>query len=258
VEVLLAITITGFVLSMAAGLVVSISNIWINRQQAFFFDDHVDGVTEFIQSSFTTAGMEIALNGNDSQTAPRSGSGNGSNPDDSDPSIDINLDGNNQSLRSSRNASKGGSGLVRVAEAPIAWAQPPGFASFRDPLLNLKLSKTPPILVNTDNAPALGVSVFLHHDRDEGLSLLWYSVLQEEAEDENDLRRTQISPFVTQIRYIYWDERFERWEEEETPKEGDGDEFILPRFIKLIFEYEGETKERTVSIPVPSRSALLF
>jgi hypothetical protein len=256
VEVLLAITITGFVLAMAASLVVSISNIWINRQQAYFFDDHVDGVTEFIQSCFSTAGTEIVSGGDRGGTASNRSPEN--NPEDNggdpSPGFEFSRGGNN----SRQNNSSGSTGLVRTAEAPVAWAQPPGFASFRDPLLNLKLSEAPPILVNVDNAPILGVNVFLHHERDEGLSLLWHSVLQEEADDENDLRRTLISPFVTRIFYIYWDERFERWEEEESPKEGDGEEFILPRFIKLIFEHEGETKERTVSIPVPSRSALLF
>jgi hypothetical protein len=46
---------------------------------------------------------------------------------------------------------------------------------------------------------------------------------------------------------------------ETEPKEGEGDDqFILPRFIKLTFEYEGVTKERTLTIPVTSRNALIF
>jgi len=41
--------------------------------------------------------------------------------------------------------------------------------------------------------------------------------------------------------------------------EADGnDQFILPRFLKLTFEYENETQERTLTIPVPSKSALLY
>ncbi|TVP79202.1 MAG: hypothetical protein EA353_06790 [Puniceicoccaceae bacterium] len=61
------------------------------------------------------------------------------------------------------------------------------------------------------------------------------------------------------MNYIYWDERFERWEEEDKPLEGQGnDAFILPRYLKLTFEYEGVTKIRILTIPVPSSSALLF
>ena len=145
-----------------------------------------------------------------------------------------------------------------MSEDPIGWAQPPGFAGYRDPLINFKLREQPPLLVNTDNAPVTGIDAFLYFDRDEGLSLLWYSLLQEEVESENDLRRTPISPYVTEMRYIYWDERFERWEEESEPQEGEADEYLLPRFVKLIFEKDEIIKERTISIPVPSRSVMLF
>ena len=140
------------------------------------------------------------------------------------------------------------------------WAGPVrrGFASFRDPLIHFKLREKPPLLVSAGNAPALGVEIFLYFKPEEGLSLLWYSVLQEKAEDERDLRRTQISPYVGAIRYIYWDERFKRWEEKTEPLEGDQDEFLLPRFLKLIFLYEGVTKERTLALPVASRSVPLF
>jgi hypothetical protein len=149
---------------------------------------------------------------------------------------------------------------MRSSTEPVGWANPPGFAEYQDPLLNFKLSNaTPPLFINLDDTPAVGIDAFLYFEPDEGLSLLWYSVLQEDAEDIDDLRRTEISPLVTAIKYIYWDDRFEQWEEEEQPKEGDGDDqYILPRFIKLIFEYEGETKERTLTIPVPSTSVVLF
>ena len=264
-EILLAITITGFVLAAATTMVVSISNIWVNRQDSHFFDDHVDGVAEFVQSCFTNAGVEIALEGaetgtggNDTSDGSNEGGGEGDQATDENGII-INTDSTGRTTTVTRNDdTQTGTGLIRVSEEPVGWASPPSFASFRDPLLNFKLREQPPLLVNVDNAPALGVDVFLYFEPNEGLSLLWYSILQEEAEDENDLRRTLISPYVTSIQYVYWDERFESWEEESEPKEGDNEEFMLPRFIKLLFEYEGVTKERTLAIPVPSQSALLF
>ena len=239
-------------------MIVSVSNIWTNRQESNFFEDHVDGVAEFVQSCFTKAGTEITLSGSN----PSSGSGADEEPEENEgnaPEVEVDIRtgaGKGQPGRSSDNSS--GGSLLRRSEDPVGWAEPPGFAGYRDPLLNFKLRDNPPLLINTDNAPVMGIDAFLYFDRDEGLSLLWYSVLQEEVENENDLRRTLISPYVTSIRYIYWDERFERWEEEEQPQEGEEDEFLLPRFIKLTFEHEGLTKERTVSIPVPSRSAILF
>lgn len=235
-EVLLAVAITGFVLAAASTLLVSVTNIWSSRLEQNFFEDHVDGVAEFVQSSFTRAGMEIAL-GDSQTTAPQNDGGDPTGNTSAEPS---------------------GSGLLRQSEAPIGWGEPPGFAGYRDPLLNFKLREPTPLLVNTDGAPVGGVDAFLYFDRNEGLSLLWYSMLQEEVKNESDLRRTQLSPYVREMRLIYWDERFERWEDETEPKEGETDEFLLPRYIKLVFEKDEIILERTISIPVPSRSILLF
>lgn len=261
-EVLLAITVTGFVLAAASTMLVSVSNIWASRLESNFFDDHVDGVAEFIQSSFTQAGLEIALASATEPEASTERDATMETPENSDNIPEISV-GNNTGDGAGRGRTGGDnesatSGLIRLSEDPIDWAQPPGFANFRDPLINFKLRDQPPLFVNLQNAPVFGTDVFLHFDRDEGLSLLWYSILQEEVENENDLRRTAISPYVTGVRYIYWDERFERWEEEDKPLEAEADEYRLPRYIKLIFEKDGLSKERTISIPVPSRSAILF
>ncbi len=217
-EVILAIAVAGFVLTAAVSLLVSVSSIWSERSERNFFADHVDGVAEFLNATLTSSGFEGATD-----------SGNG-------------------------NTTEAASG-----DDPICWARPPGFANYTEPLLNFGMTEAPPILVSPDNAPNLGINAFLYFDADEGLSLLWHSILQEEVEDTNDLQRTLISPLVKKMTYIYWDERFETWEEEDSPQEGEGaDQYILPRFIKLLFEYEGETKERTLTIPVSSKDALIF
>lgn len=257
-EVLLAISIAGFVLAAASTMIVSVSNIWSSRQESNFFEDHVDGVAEFIQACFTRAGTEIALSDSNSPSESGDDEQEAAENEENRPevSVSLNTPSGNTRGRSGENAS--GASLLRRSEDPVGWAKPPGFGGYRDPLINFKLRDNPPLLIQPGNAPVMGIDAFLYFDRDEGLSLLWYSVLQEEVEDEGDLRRTPISPYVKEIRYIYWDERFERWEEEEAPQEGEEDEFLLPRFIKLIFEREGVTKVRTISIPVPSRSALLF
>lgn len=259
-EVLLAVSITGFVLAAASTMLVSVTNIWSNRLESHFFEDHVDGVAEFVQSSLTEAGTEVALAGadapnEDGENRQESENGNNNAPE---VSLRINREGARGNNRPGRQSDASGSALIRRSEDPVAWAEPPGFAGYRDPLINFKLWEQPPLLVNRSNAPVPGIDAFLYFDRDEGLSLLWYSLLQEEVDDENDLRRTPISPYVKEMRYIYWDEDFERWEEEDEPQEGEDDQYLLPRFIKLIFEKDELTKERTISIPVPSRSALLF
>ena len=264
-EVLLAISLTGAVLAVAATTLVSVTNIWSSRQEVNFFEDHVDGVAEFVQSCLTRAGTEVALPNADSNSGnvPANGAnganGANENPDNS-PNISISVNvntGEDGRAQQPSESSQSGS-LLRRSDEPVGWAKPPGFAGYEDPMINFKLKDSPPLFVNTDNAPVIGIDTFLYFKKPEGLSLLWYSILQEEIEDESDLRRTAISPYVKAVNYIYWDERFERWEVEDEPQEGENDAFILPRFIKLIFEHDGVTKERTITIPVPSRSALLF
>ena len=259
-EVILAIAVAGFVLASAVSFLVSISTIWSERAERHFFADHVDGVTEFLNATFANAGVEISLD--DSEFDNNTNTRNRNATDDSTPEVQLTVDNRSNSKRSNSSSTdntSGNGGLVRAADEPVGWARPPGFANYKAPLLNFKLTDAPPLLVDLENAPLLGVDAFLYHEQDEGLSLLWYSILQEESDDINDVRRTAISQLVTAIHYVYWDERFEKWEDTEEPKEGDGDDqYLLPRFIKLIFEYEGETKERTLTIPVPSKSALIF
>ena len=261
-EVILAVAIAGALLAGAATLMVSVTNAWFERQDRHFFEDHVDGVTEFLQASFSIAGTEIALGDEDgSGGSTISETGNEIEADGSQVTVDIsgnnNLEGGNS--MEGNTESTASSGLIRVSEDPIDWSQPPGFADYQEPLLHFKLRDTPPLLVQTENAPIIGVEAFLHFEDDEGLSLLWYTPLQEDSEDLDDLRRTPLSDLVTRVEYVYWDERFEKWESETEPKEGEGDDqFILPRFLKLTFEFEAVTKERTLTIPVTSRNALIF
>lgn len=247
-EVILAVTIAGALLAAAATLMVSITDAWLKRQDRHFFEDHVDGVTEFLQASFTHAGSEITLETNESSADESGGSESGTTIT---PPNAENRGGSNQSTQDGA--------LLRTVEEPIAWQSPPGFADFEDPLIFFRLKERPPLLVQMDNAPIAGVEAYLHFEDDEGLSLLWFTPIQEESEDIQDLRRSAISDLVTRVEYIYWDERFERWETEEEPLEGEGDDqFILPRFIKLTFEYEGVEKERIITLPVPSLNALIF
>ena len=250
-EVILAITVAGFVLTAAVSLLVSISSIWSERSERNFFVDHVDGVTEFLNATLTTSGFEIAFDEVDN-------SGNGG-ATETEPVNDILQSPDPEEQPDYGSETSPGGSLAHSADDPICWAKPPGFANYREPLLNFGITNSPPLLVSPENAPSLGINAFLYFEEDEGLSLLWYSILQDEVEDINDLHRTLISPLVKKITYIYWDERFETWEEEDSPQKDEGeDQYVLPRFIKLFFEYEGETKERTLTIPIPSKSALIF
>jgi len=258
-EVILAIAVTGFLLAAAATFVVSISSIWMNREDRNFFEDHVDGVAEFLQGCFSQAGVSVTLEkstGSDDSQSPQEESGDTGTPPEVEGSI-TGPDGDGSKPKET-DSSRVSAGLVRSDPAPIAFKSPPGFADYKDPLLHFRLSKKPPLLIGQDRMPAQFIDAYIYFDPSEGLSLIWYSNLQEEVKDTRDLRRTLVSPWVTAIHYIYWDEQFERWEEEDEPMKGDDDGFLLPRFLKIVFTYEDESKERLLTIPVPSISLPLF
>ena len=258
-EIILAVSIAGALLAAAASLVVSVSELWVERQDRHFFDDHVDGVTEFIQASFIHAGTVIAVNA--SEEAANNSSSSGINTNTSNPNItEVGIISPDKDENIGDNTSQfEGASLIKTVEQPITWSKPPGYADYEDPLLHYSLKDSSPLFINEDDAPIIGIEAFLYFEKNKGLSILWYTPLQEDSEDLNDLRRTQISDLITKIEYIYWDDKFEKWEIEIEPEESKTNgELILPRFVKLTFEYEGESKQRTITIPVPSQSALIF
>ena len=258
IEIILAVSIAGALLAAAASLVVSVSELWVERQDRHFFDDHVDGVTEFIQASLIHSGTTITVKASDEQAANNSSS-SGINTDTSNPNItEVGIISPNKNTGDNRSKFEGAS-LIKTAEKPITWSKPPGYADYEDPLLHYSLKDSSPLFIKDDDAPIIGIEAFLYFEKNKGLSILWYTPLQEDSEDLNDLRRTQISDLITKIEYIYWDDKFEKWEIEIKPQESETNgELILPRFAKLTFEYEGESKERILTIPVHSHSVLIF
>ncbi|MGC6456500.1 MAG: type II secretion system protein [Coraliomargaritaceae bacterium] len=255
-EIILAIAISGSILFAATAYVVSISNIWADREERHFFEDHVDGVTEFLKSAFLSAGHELSLNEN--PTNPEEGT----NPQENNPPSPNRAQPNNNPNKNTENSDSeknSGSSLMTQSRTPITWEKPPGWARYKDPILHFSLAEDAPLLVGLDSVPATKVEVYLHFDEEYGLELIWYSNLQEEAKDTQDLQRTPLSPHVSAIRYLYWDESFEQWEEEEEPRKGEGQaDFILPTFLKLVFTYKEEEKTRLLPLPVTLDSALLF
>ena len=264
VEVVLAIAVAGFLLAAAASFVVSISNIWSDREARYFFEDHVDGVTEFLQASLDRAGVYIALGSRTTgNQRNREGEGAGNRDAVTAQQVEVGKDEDQKTDSGSGQADNTPgttSGLVRTTEAPVSWARLPGASEYEAPLLHFSLMEMPPLLIPPEELPTMGgIDIYLHFDKENGLTLLWHSILKEEVRDENDLRGTEISRLVTDLKYIYWDADFERWEEEDEPLEGEGQgQYLLPRYLKLFFEYEEVTTERVLTIPVPSQHAFLF
>lgn len=254
-EVMLAIAVAGFVLYSATAYVVSISNIWTAREERHFFEDHVDGVTEFLRASFQSAGHEIALS-NAANTIKRNQLVPVNAPTVNDAQDKTTPQPNLQAATNQPGKHTAASYLQQSA-TPISWEKIPGAAGYEDPLLSFKLADIPLLLTSPGNRPATKVVLYLYFDEQEGLSLLWHSNLQEEVESIDDLQRSPVSKLITSLEYIYWDETFEKWEEEMEPLEDDNG-LQLPRYLKLTFTYKEETKTRLLPLPVPMESALLF
>lgn len=131
---------------------------------------------------------------------------------------------------------------------PVEWARPPGFDDFDDPLLMFRQVEAPALFVREgESLPNL--YVYLYFDADDGLSMLWYSGHQEEVEEQSDLFRTPLSPYVTAVEYCYYDEDTEKWDIVDEPEENDERAFLLPQFLKLTFEYEDQVVVRNLYLP---------
>ena len=142
-------------------------------------------------------------------------------------------------------------------EGPIVWSRPPGFSEFDDPLLAFQLKEAPAIL-SYGETPLPAVTCYLYLKEPEGLSLLWYPKLKR-TEGGEDIYNTELSPFVKSAEYCYYDKEDDQWELSGFPKEDADGLLILPDFIKLRFEHEGEDPRKVpVYLPAKGHNVLLF
>ncbi len=215
IEVLLALAIGGLVLTAATSLLITISRAWAERPATRdAFDAHVNGVAHFL-----TAVLEEAT----LPTINRSG----------DQIIDL--------------------------------QRPVGFSESEDPLVHFFLREAPPLLVWPDG-PASRVHCYFQFDESDGLSFLWFSELQElekndegrlEPEDEDDLFKTQISPLCRQVFYCYYGEEddgpddIKEWEIlDDLEEDVESGKYRIPAFVKLVFKWDDEDLERTITLPI--------
>ena len=223
VEVLLALAVGGLVLMSASSLLVTISQSWANRPATRdAFDAHVNGIAHFL-----TAVLEEA-------TLAKEGSG--------------------------------GAGMVELL-------RPVGFSETKDPLIKFYLREAPPLFF-WPHGLASRVHVYFQFEEGEGLYFLWYSDLQEleksdngehQLENEDQLFRTQISPYFEEVYYCYYGEEGETADEEKTwqieselEENIESGKFRVPDFIKIVFRWDEEDLERTITLSVrkPSPSGI--
>ena len=223
VEVLLALAVGGLVLMAASSLLVTISQSWANRPATRdAFDAHVNGIAHFL-----TAVLEEA-------TLPKKGS----------DGVDV-----------------------------VELSRPVGFSETDDPLIKFYLREAPPFFY-WPHGLASRVHVYFQFEKGEGLYFLWYSDLQEleksesgelQPEDEDQLFRTLISPYFEEVYYCYYGEDGDTEDEEKSwqiepdlEENVESGKFRTPDFIKIVFRWDEEDLERTITIAVtkPSPSGI--
>lgn len=125
---------------------------------------------------------------------------------------------------------------------------------------HFRSEKTPPLLTNPEGIIPLENTLYLYFDPDEGLSLVHSSSLNEAVESENDYQRTMLSPYVKEMKYIYWDSESETWESLDEPMTMPEDDYIylIPNFIQLSFEYNETQIKRIIPIPKHSKHLILY
>ena len=215
IEVLLALAIGGLVLTAASSLLITISRAWAERPATRdAFDAHVNGVAHFLTAILEEATIHY---------------------------------------------------MAKQIDQKVDLQRPVGYSESDDPLIHFYLREGPPLLV-WPTGPANRVHCYFQFEEGDGLSFLWFSELQElekndrgelELEDEDNLFKTLISPLCEEIFYCYYGDEdagpddIKNWDIEsdlqESVKSG---EFRLPDFIKLVFKWEEEGLERTISLPI--------
>jgi hypothetical protein len=115
------------------------------------------------------------------------------------------------------------------------------------------------------------VRAYLYPEEGDALSLLWFSELQELEKDEKGnlqpleeeaLMKTIISPFCKEVFYCYYGEEddeeddIKTWEISSDLLESEKkDGFRIPEFMKLVFSWDDEDLERTISLPIKRLSS---
>jgi len=215
IEVLLALAVGGLVLITASSLLVTISQAWTNRPATRdAFDAHVNGIAHFL-----TAVVEDS-------TKTR---------------------GSSKKLSS------------------VQLSRPVGYSETDDPLIKFYLSEAPPFFY-WPYGSASRVHAYLQFEEGDSLNFLWYSDLQElekldsgesQPEDEDQLFRSLISPYFDKVYYCYYGDEDDSPEDEkswdiqpELEENIDSGDFRIPDFIKMVFRWEEEGLERTITLAV--------
>ena len=251
VEVLLALSVAGLLLTYAAFQIVSLSTIWAHRADEDFFSEHADGVAHFLNAAFerATAPARPVFNESGAQRQGENGGGNGENPDEDD----------NGQEREDDSRTPRPAGNTQVSARGVSLKHPPGGITGRPPLLYFTQLEPPPLLSEADIRGLPGIEAFLQFDSRNGLAISWYApmLISDDRVEESDLRTTLLSQYVTQVEYIYRDPQSDRWDAYRELREELGI-YQLPAFLRLTFRHGEDELTRIIRVPPGTPSVPSF
>ncbi len=234
-EVLLAIAVASILMTAASYLVVSYSTIWAHRTDEDAFEEHADGVTDFLQKAL----------------------------DESCARYQPTWKGASDSAKSDKDSSKGDEDSEKETEARAAisalWknegvsmTKVDSDSSTATALVHFRFFTMPPALGAALPPGTPGVVAWLAFDERQGLFLIWrddWSLQETTLADDKDLLRSSVlSPVATKLEYIYYESDFKEWKTYDTPHEFSGT-YRLPAFVRITFTQGDRSVTRLLRIP---------
>lgn len=234
-EILLAVCVASILMTAASYLVMSFSTIWTLRTDEDAFEEHADGVSDFLQKGLD----ESCSRYQPKWKAATDSTGSKGSDDDQAGETDSDDAGTRGADAQWTNS---GASMKKIEDGD----------SIETPLLHFNFFTLPPALGATLPAGTPGVEAWIKFDEKRGLFLVWkdiWSIQDNPATDERDLLRSSlISPMVTEFEYVYRDPDMNRWQAYKEPQSMAGT-YTLPDFIRITFTEKDRSVTRLVRIP---------
>lgn len=248
-EIVLAIAVAGLLLGASAYLVTSLSTIWVLRTEDDSFEEHADGVSLFLQKALDESVRRYQPTRQEAQ----------SDVDDTGETEDEDAAAESGTEKIAKAESASSTGLWKNEGVSMKIID--GENSAAEPKLHFSFFAFPPMLGVTDPPTTLGVEAWLFPDPKQGLLLVWkdiWSIQNSNMTDDEDLLRTSLlSAFVTKVDYLYWDSDTDRWLEYEEPHKF-SDAYPVPAFIRLTFTEKDRSVTRILRMPGSTYAMPLF
>ena len=207
IELVLAIALGAMLLAAASGFMFMIGSAWERVEKGPLLDEHAIGVSNFLQYAI-----------------------------DNNLPEETNLDPAGSDVDDEQ--------VEQAQDSPVVSslkvAARPGDISLEPNNLRWRMSGEFP-LFHAEDISLSELDAYLVFEDGEGLLLEWQTK-DMKTEDEDDVRRTLLSPFVEEMVLHYYNKERDQWDEMDEFEEGEQGEKLLPGFIELRFVGPNEEK----------------